>query len=223
MGACTCHTETRVWCCFWLFANSPTYVYDCATRVLSVQQSAQFSRGVWRVVVKHFVYLHSKHAGHIVCLQHRYLTIPARTMRRKKHKHTRKTVRLFRIQFGFRQPFKVLQGHLPPLYALNWHAVSYKPICTLLQVLVDGNFIHGMQQLRCVDGGHYCTQLIMYRLTPTEQLYKQDETTIRAHSQASRWHMPPLYHRMHSARVEKAGRRFCWCVSVSHDCLCNVE
>ena len=42
-------------------------------------------------------------------------------MRRKKHKHTRRAVRFYRINFGFRPPYKVL---------------------------MDGNFVNAVESLK---------------------------------------------------------------------------
>lgn len=42
-------------------------------------------------------------------------------MRRKKHKHTKRAVKFFKINFGFRAPYKVL---------------------------VDGNFVHAVTSLK---------------------------------------------------------------------------
>lgn len=42
-------------------------------------------------------------------------------MRRKKHKHTRRALRFYRISFGFRPPYKVL---------------------------LDGNFVHALDQMK---------------------------------------------------------------------------
>ena len=42
-------------------------------------------------------------------------------MRRKKHKHTRRTLRFYRINFGFRPPYKVL---------------------------LDGNFVHALDAMK---------------------------------------------------------------------------
>ena len=43
-------------------------------------------------------------------------------MRRKKHKHTRRALRFYRITHGFRPPYKVL---------------------------LDGNFVHALDAMRC--------------------------------------------------------------------------
>jgi hypothetical protein len=32
-------------------------------------------------------------------------------MRRKKHKHTRRTVAFYRLSYGFHEPFKVVSHH----------------------------------------------------------------------------------------------------------------
>ncbi len=45
----------------------------------------------------------------------------AAAMRRKKHKHTRRALRFYRISFGFRPPYKVL---------------------------LDGNFVHALDQMK---------------------------------------------------------------------------
>ena len=42
-------------------------------------------------------------------------------MKRKKHKHVRRTLRFYRMNHGFRPPYKVL---------------------------VDGNFVHALQELK---------------------------------------------------------------------------
>ena len=42
-------------------------------------------------------------------------------MRRKKHKQTRKAVRFYKINYGFRSPFKVI---------------------------MDGNFVHALEALK---------------------------------------------------------------------------
>jgi U3 small nucleolar RNA-associated protein 23 len=42
-------------------------------------------------------------------------------MRRKKHKQTRKAIRFYKINFGFRPPFKVI---------------------------LDGNFVHALEALK---------------------------------------------------------------------------
>jgi U3 small nucleolar RNA-associated protein 23 len=54
-------------------------------------------------------------------------------MRRKKHKHTRRAVQFYKINFGFREPFKVL---------------------------LDGNFVHAMVQARMTEASELTGKLL---------------------------------------------------------------
>lgn len=62
-------------------------------------------------------------------------------MRRKKHKHTRRAVSFYKLSYGFHEPYKVywtsciasLIKKMNKGFTLHW---------LLMQVLLDGNFVH---------------------------------------------------------------------------------
>jgi hypothetical protein len=81
-------------------------------------------------------------------------------MRRKKHKHTRRSMAFYKINFGFREPFKArraaartparslaarrgqkLSGRQRPRNALAAQSPVPAPDRPV-QVLLDGNFLH---------------------------------------------------------------------------------
>jgi len=77
-------------------------------------------------------------------------------MRRKKHKHTRKSMAFYKVNYGFREPYKVCWGvvwaalcpwlpcALCPCNSKHQHQHSPDPTQpnTTRQVLLDGNFLH---------------------------------------------------------------------------------
>lgn len=86
-------------------------------------------------------------------------------MRRKRHKATRRALRFFRINHGFREPYKVRftssvepeRGETHSMLSGHWnleknHFLFFsRPVFSLLslihsQVLLDGNFVHALRE-----------------------------------------------------------------------------
>ena len=76
-------------------------------------------------------------------------------MRRKKHKHTRKTVAFYKVHYGFKEPFKVCVVACVAMWVAlaergegatsSWRARHPSESCRA-QVLLDGNFLHATLQ-----------------------------------------------------------------------------
>ena len=78
-------------------------------------------------------------------------------MRRLKHKHTRRTVKFYKIVHGFREPFKVCRDvdfdgqACKCAEVVNWKSSQVESSkVNVLQVLIDGNFVKAVQESRCL-------------------------------------------------------------------------
>lgn len=74
-------------------------------------------------------------------------------MRRLKHKHTRRAVQFYEINHGFRKPFKamnsaVASGSMHNFTVTALPAARSNTLTLLLQVILDGNFVHAVRQTR---------------------------------------------------------------------------
>jgi hypothetical protein len=74
-------------------------------------------------------------------------------MRRKKHKHTRRSMAFYKVNYGFREPFKVGGGGGAWRWRETRPRAGRRSACLhracpraapppVPQVLLDGNFIH---------------------------------------------------------------------------------
>lgn len=70
-------------------------------------------------------------------------------MRRKKHKHTRRSVAFYKVHHGFREPYKVSKDKVYAFLRSGLVQTLNKQ-WWLLQVLLDGNFIHATLGAKCV-------------------------------------------------------------------------
>jgi hypothetical protein len=79
-------------------------------------------------------------------------------MRRKRHKQTRRGMRFYRINFGFREPYKVCVSganlrRRPPTAGLRMRdavTLTRSPLTHPhpTQVLLDGNFVHALRETK---------------------------------------------------------------------------
>ena len=91
-------------------------------------------------------------------------------MRRKRHKATRRALRFFRINHGFREPYKVRwwrqmcwkqrcirsvgtigiskKNHFLLVLSLSRRFFLSSPSLDSLQVLLDGNFVHALRETK---------------------------------------------------------------------------
>lgn len=63
---------------------------------------------------------------------------------------SRRTVKYYKLHFGFREPYKVqLWLGIDWLEGPGLSPLDLAPTCSLVQVLLDGNFLHAITQLKC--------------------------------------------------------------------------
>ena len=73
-------------------------------------------------------------------------------MRRKKHKHTRRAVKFYKIHHGFREPYKVctVLGCSIFVAVSTMNIGPHTPYhrASFLQVVLDSSFVHGLLQAK---------------------------------------------------------------------------